>query len=173
MKANIFYLSLGSNMGNSLEYLLQAAIELGKRGLRIDAVSGIYLTEPLGFTSQPNFLNMAIRGETEESAGRLLEICQEVETTLGRVRNRRWGPRTIDIDIIFFNNENISRPDLQVPHPRFRERAFVLVPLREIGEERLDLPETATLRQNVDLKIPAADVKIILAERGLIIGGSR
>ncbi|MCR4440695.1 MAG: 2-amino-4-hydroxy-6-hydroxymethyldihydropteridine diphosphokinase [Peptococcaceae bacterium] len=169
MSTNIFYLSLGSNTGDSLDYLLRAVVELDKRGLRIKTVSGIYLTEPLGFVEQPHFLNMAVGGETGCSAERLLEICQEVETMLGRVREMRWGPRTIDIDILFYNDETISEPNLQVPHPRLSERAFVLVPLREIACEKFTRLEAAIPQQNVDLKIPAAGVKIKLAERGLII----
>lgn len=102
---------------------------------RVRAVSSIYRTPPWGKTDQPDFLNAAAGVETERTARELLDLCLEAERGLKRVRAERWGPRTIDLDILLFDGLTIDQPGLQVPHPRMAERAFVLLPLSEIAAE--------------------------------------
>lgn len=129
------YLSLGSNIGNREGYLHEAINHLGLlHGTVIEAVSGIYETKPVGFIEQPMFLNIAVRMTTGFEPLELLGKLHGIETSLGRVRQVIWGPRTIDIDIILFGNKIIDSPDLTIPHARMKERAFVLIPLKDIYE---------------------------------------
>jgi len=158
------FLSLGSNQGDSLANLLRATVSLQKKGLEILDVSSVYQTEPIGYIEQADFLNMVLRGSTDLTPHELLEVCQEVEGELQRVRTIRWGPRTIDIDIIFYGRQKIASPELTIPHPRFAERAFVLVPLQEIAPEiitelGLDIPG-----QKITLLVSRADVKMMLKQ---------
>lgn len=130
---NEAFLSIGSNIGDRLYYLEEAVRMLDARsGTSVSAVSSIYETTPVGFTEQADFLNLVCRVETELGAQALLLACQEIEQELGRVREVRWGPRTVDLDILLYNNENIEMENLTIPHPRMQERAFVLIPLLEI-----------------------------------------
>lgn len=128
------FLGLGSNLGDRLAHL-QDAVELlhARPGIRIDAVSGVYETDPVGGPEQEAFLNMAVRAATRSSPRRVLAACQGVEQALGRVRTVRWGPRTIDIDILLYEQRVISTRRLEVPHPRLVERPFALVPLAEVA----------------------------------------
>ncbi|RWR04730.1 2-amino-4-hydroxy-6-hydroxymethyldihydropteridine diphosphokinase [Siminovitchia fortis] len=136
---NIAFLSLGSNIGDREKWLKEAVRELDQTdGIKVEKVSSIYETDPVGYTDQDPFLNIAVKIKTSLSARELLTRCLYVEQRLGRVREFRWGPRKIDLDILLYNNENIRMEDLQIPHPRMTERAFVLVPLLEIdGKVRL------------------------------------
>ncbi|BDH59953.1 2-amino-4-hydroxy-6-hydroxymethyldihydropteridine pyrophosphokinase [Lysinibacillus sp. PLM2] len=135
---NDVYLSLGTNIGNR-EQNLKLAVKLlqESKSVKIKAVSSIYETAPVGYVDQPSFLNIAIFLQTSNSADEMLKICQSIEIKLGRVREIRWGPRIIDLDILLFNNDNIGVENLIVPHPRMYERAFVLVPLIEIATQPL------------------------------------
>lgn len=130
---NDSFLSLGSNMGDRLD-MLKGAVQLlmDHPSIRVVAISSLYETDPVGFTDQDPFLNMVVRLRTELSALALLDACQEIEQKLNRERLIRWGPRTIDLDILLYNQENIKTERLIVPHPRMHERAFVLIPLLEI-----------------------------------------
>lgn len=120
-------------MGNRLHYLRQAVSELQQTsGMTLSAISSIYETEPIGYTEQSSFLNMVVQGNTTLTARELLNKILEVEKKLGRTREIRWGPRTIDVDILIYGTELISEEDLEIPHPRMNERAFVLIPLAEI-----------------------------------------
>lgn len=132
---NKVYLSLGTNIGDREHNLKLAAQMLDENpGIDVKAISSIYETAPVGYVDQPSFFNIAIFLETSLSALECLQVCQSIENELGRVREIRWGPRIIDLDILLFNNENIEVENLIVPHPRMFERAFVLVPLLEIAE---------------------------------------
>lgn len=147
---NRVYLSLGTNIGDREKNLKHAVTMLkDKVGIEIKAISSIYETAPVGYVDQPSFLNIALLIETYFSALETLEVCQTVENELGRVREIRWGPRIIDLDILLFNNENIEVENLIVPHPRMFERAFVLVPLLEIAEEQLS-PQLLLAKENLD-----------------------
>ncbi|MGE7954693.1 2-amino-4-hydroxy-6-hydroxymethyldihydropteridine diphosphokinase [Lysinibacillus xylanilyticus] len=130
---NDVYLSIGTNMGDRFENLL-LAVKLLMDKVEIDVVhtSSVYETAAVGYTDQADFLNIAVHIKTSYSSSEMLKICQWVENELGRVREFRWGPRIIDLDILLYNHENIETESLIVPHPRMYERAFVLVPLIEI-----------------------------------------
>jgi 2-amino-4-hydroxy-6-hydroxymethyldihydropteridine diphosphokinase len=136
---NKAFLSLGTNIGDRFQYLNQAIVELEKHNqIKVVNKSSIYETDPVGYVNQAAFLNMVILVVTGLSSHDLLAECLRIELELGRKREIRWGPRTIDLDILLFNQENIETEDLIIPHPRMRERAFVLVPLLEIGSDSLD-----------------------------------
>jgi 2-amino-4-hydroxy-6-hydroxymethyldihydropteridine diphosphokinase len=131
---NIAFIGLGSNMGDRLNYLKQAVLLLHEHSeINVEDISSVYETDPVGYTDQDKFLNIAIKISTSLSPDELLEITQSVEQELGRKRKIRWGPRTIDLDILLYNHENIETEKLIVPHPRMFERAFVLVPLIELN----------------------------------------
>ena len=130
---NKVYLSLGSNIGNRQEYI-ESAIELvGKReGIKILKKSGLYETSPVGYVEQDLFLNAVIKIETDFSERDILKIINKIENELDRKREIRWGPRTIDIDILIFSDKKINETDLIIPHKEMLNRLFVLVPLIEI-----------------------------------------
>jgi len=132
---NTVYLSIGTNMGNRLLNLQEAVRSLIEfEHINVEKVSSIYETAPVGFINQDAFLNIAVKLSAELKADEMLTVCQSIEQSLGRVREFRWGPRSIDLDILLFNHENIETESLIVPHERMFERAFVLVPLIEISE---------------------------------------
>jgi len=133
-RANSVYLSLGSNMGDREENLSKAVKQLGGK-LIIKELSSIYETDPVGYEQQPKFLNAVVSGMTELDPFELLGFIKRLEGALGRVPNFQNGPRTIDIDILFYNNIVLNTPQLTIPHPRLAERAFVLVPLSEIAPD--------------------------------------
>lgn len=133
---NNVYLSLGTNIGEREENLKKAVRMLNEnKSISIESISSIYETAPVGYVDQPAFLNIALLIQTNLNAMEMLDVCQSIENSLGRVRDIRWGPRIIDLDILLYNDENIETDRLIVPHPRMFERAFVLVPLLEIANE--------------------------------------
>ncbi len=133
---NITYLLLGSNLGDRLEYLKLSIHEIAIKAGNILSESKIYETEPVGFESNNNFLNQVIKVETALSPQELLKTILEIEKNLGRVRSGNgYSSRTIDIDILYYNEETISEPGLEIPHPRIRERKFTLLPLADIAPD--------------------------------------
>lgn len=127
------YVSLGSNLGDRGAYLARALRRLAQTpGVYLEKVSTVYDTPPVGFTAQPRFLNAVARVRTSLNAGAFFQRLLEIEKTLGRKRDRKWGPRTIDLDLLLFGNRRIQSPSLQVPHPRMKRRAFVQIPLAEV-----------------------------------------
>ena len=128
------FLGLGSNIEDRLDHL-QGAVDLlhADPRTRVDGVSSVFETDPVGGPDQGAFLNIAVRVATRRSPVHLLGLCQEVEAALGRVRTVRWGPRTIDVDVLLYGDRVVDRPELQVPHPRLAERPFALVPLIEVA----------------------------------------
>ncbi|MGB9678908.1 MAG: 2-amino-4-hydroxy-6-hydroxymethyldihydropteridine diphosphokinase [Thermoanaerobacteraceae bacterium] len=131
---NNVYLSLGSNLGDKEENIKNAVLSLGKRqGIKLKKVSPMYETKPVGYKDQDMFLNIAIQIETDLDPYKLLEIIHEIEKEMKRERIIRWGPRTIDIDILLYNEININNIYLTIPHPRMWERAFVLIPLSNLN----------------------------------------
>lgn len=132
---NTAYLSLGSNLGNRQQQLQQAIDQLAANAGTITKVSSFYETKAWGITEQPDFMNMCAGIATQLSATELLHAIQAAETAMGRVRTIKWGPRTIDIDILFFNNDVINTPELIIPHPYLQDRLFVLEPLAEIAPD--------------------------------------
>ncbi|MFC1509544.1 2-amino-4-hydroxy-6-hydroxymethyldihydropteridine diphosphokinase [Candidatus Omnitrophota bacterium] len=130
------YLGLGSNLGDrlttlqtSLDYLNQSET------IRLLRVSPVYETSPVGGPQQPDFFNAAAEIETESEPHELLHICREIENKLGRTRSIHWGPRTLDIDILLYGEEQIQTDRLTIPHPHMHERAFVLKPLADIASQ--------------------------------------
>ena len=130
------FLALGSNLGDRAGLMAQAAERLnGDPGTRVRAASSLYATEPVGLPGAPDFLNAALEVRTRRSPESLLDLCLSIEGALGRVRKGGPASRTVDIDILLYDGLRISGPRLCVPHPRMKERAFVLVPLAEIAPD--------------------------------------
>ncbi len=127
------FVGLGSNLGER-EAMIKAALEELARlpGTTLERASSLYDTEPVGDSEQPNFLNAVAQLETGLTARQLLWNLLLIEKRLGRVRTRRWGPRSIDLDLLLYGDEVLDEPDLRVPHPELLRRSFVLVPLVEL-----------------------------------------
>lgn len=136
-------LSLGSNLGDRLEHL-RRGVEGLTRGVEVEAVSSIYESAPAGYEEQPDFLNAVVRGRTVLGPRELLALAQEVEEDEGRRRSFPNAPRTLDIDILFFGDRVMREPGLTLPHPRWRERDFVRVPLAEVAGDWKD-PESGRI----------------------------
>ena len=148
------YLSLGSNLGARAENLLTALRRLGSlAGVRIERLSSLYDTTPVGVTEQPRFLNMVAELRVQLPARELLAACQRIERELGRDRQQRWGPRTLDLDLLLYGKARSDDPQLVLPHPRMTERQFVLVPLTEIAPD-LVLPDGRTVAEAADPRDP-------------------
>lgn len=128
-------LSLGGNVGDVPQAFVKALEALEARGAQVVACSSVWRTPPWGKTDQPDFFNIAVLVRTSLDDRALLALCLDIETSAGRVRAERNGPRTLDIDILTYGEKIIDEPGLTVPHPRMLERAFVLVPLAEIAPE--------------------------------------
>ena len=129
------YLALGANLGERLEQLREAVRLLAATdGVDIVRSSRVFETEPVG-PPQPAYLNAVIEVRTTLEPRELLEAVQAVEHELGRVRSERWGPRTIDVDILTFDDRTVDEPGLEIPHPRMHARGFVLVPLGELDAD--------------------------------------
>jgi len=129
------YLHVGSNIGDRLGNLLKAKFSIQRKIGHIQILSQVYETEAWGKTDQTAFYNQVLLVRTEMTAHQVLDTIHEIENQLGRQRKEHWGPRTIDIDILFFENEIINTQKLTLPHPRLHERNFVLVPLMEIASD--------------------------------------
>jgi 2-amino-4-hydroxy-6-hydroxymethyldihydropteridine diphosphokinase len=127
------YLLLGTNLGARLTNLLMAYTQLALGGLEVSAKSSVYESAPWGFTEQDSFLNQVLQCSWDGTPTELLLLCQKVEQDLGRVRNIHWGPRLIDIDILYFSDVIVEEATLKVPHPAIAERRFTLVPLVELA----------------------------------------
>lgn len=155
------FLGLGSNVGDRLTLLQDAvdAVDADTR-TRVEAVSSVYETAPVGGPEQGPFLNIAVRIATRRPPRSLLRLCQAVEAELGRVREVRWGPRTIDVDILLYGDRVVRTRRLQVPHPRLRERAFALVPLIEVAPGQR-LPDGTTLTAALTAVAPVEGVTMI------------
>ena len=141
------FISIGSNLGNKIDNCRQAIKEIAEF-TKIVRASSLYETEPVGKEDQPNFINAAVEIETDLSPHELLTQLHVIENNLGRVREEKWGPRTIDLDIIFYDNLIIKDNDLIIPHPRAHERRFVLEPIKEIAPDFID----------PDLKVSISDL---------------
>lgn len=128
-------LGLGSNLGDAAATFAAAVARLEQGGMRVVARSFSYRTPPWGPVPQPDFINLCLLVETDLVPHALLAATRAIESDLGRKRSLRWGPRTIDIDILAYDDAQIADPDLQIPHPRLTERAFVLVPLLDIAPD--------------------------------------
>ena len=146
---NTVFISLGSNIGNRFHYLQQAVLLLQQlEQVNVINVSSVYETDPVGYEEQAAFLNMVVEIETLLSPHEILKHCNEIESKLGRTRDIHWGPRTVDLDILLYNEENMKTEDLIIPHPRMMERGFVLIPLVELRANLVN-PQTKQLIADV------------------------
>lgn len=151
------FLGLGSNVGDRENQLKEAIRLLDEQsGIKVVKVSSFYETEPVGYVAQPDFLNLCVEIQTELSPKAVLERGLAIEQQLHRVRKERWGPRTLDIDILLYGDQIIEEQDLTIPHPRMTERAFVLIPLQEIAPNKIE-PRTQTKIK--DITVPNETVK--------------
>lgn len=127
------YIGMGSNLGNREAWLRHGVRQMVEQGLTVEAGSAAYQSAPVGNTDQPDFLNAAVRVESKLGPRDLLNLLLECEAALGRVRHIRWGPRTLDLDLLLFGQEIVDEEGLSVPHPRLHERPFVLLPLCDLN----------------------------------------
>lgn len=136
----ISYVGIGSNAGDRQGFVRRAVETLrASDGVRVDEVSSLYETTPIGGPPQRSYINLAVRLETSLTPRELLELCQSIEAKMGREPSPvRWGPRVIDLDILTYDDEKVSEPDLEIPHPRFRKRLFALLPVLQIEPEAAD-----------------------------------
>jgi 2-amino-4-hydroxy-6-hydroxymethyldihydropteridine diphosphokinase len=140
------YLALGSNLGDSRANIAQA-LKLLETSVKHIKQAPIYTSKAVGYTDQPDFLNTAVSGQTDLSAPDLLKFTAAVEQQVGRAASFHWGPREIDIDIIFYGVEVMRTEKLTLPHPRFAERDFVLQPLNDLDPALVDPVSGQTVRQ--------------------------
>ena len=128
-------IALGSNIGDRLGTIRQAVMLLEERSLRISASSDVFETPPWGMENQPRFLNACVLAETDILPRALLELLLNIESDLGRIRRYKWGPREIDLDLLFYDDQVFNESGLVLPHPQMHRRAFVLVPLVQIAPD--------------------------------------
>ena len=154
----VVWIGLGSNMGQAVDQVEQAIIALTEEaGLELTARSSLYRTAPMGHVAQPDFINAVVRSSCGVGCYELLEMLQKIEKRFGRTRNGdRFGPRSLDLDLLMYADQLISSAELELPHPRMHERLFVLEPLAEIegditipGRGRLSVLRQACLDQRV------------------------
>jgi len=158
MTETTIYLALGSNVGDSAANI-QQAIELMRSKITDISEAPIYSSKAVGYTDQPDFLNTAVRGQTELQPLELLKFVKNIEQQVGRIQRFRWGPREIDIDIIFYGDQVIEMPSLTIPHPRFAERDFVLRPISDLSPHRIDPTSGKTVSELLE-KLPASSLAI-------------
>jgi 2-amino-4-hydroxy-6-hydroxymethyldihydropteridine diphosphokinase len=140
------YVALGSNLDNPANQLCKAVLALdGLPKCQLDKVSSVYRSAAVGPGTQPDYLNAVVLLYTELCAVDLLDTLQRVEQEQDRVRDVRWGPRTLDLDLLLYGDKTIESPRLAIPHPRMQERHFVLYPLHEISGEKLVFPDGTEL----------------------------
>ena len=159
MTKNNVYLSLGSNIGDRKGYI-EKAVELieSTKGVKVLKRSGLYETTPVGYLEQDLFLNVVIKIETDFSAREILKIINKIENELNRKREIRWGPRTIDIDILIFSDKKIDETDLIIPHKEMLNRLFVLIPLTEIYDGEYFGKEV--ISQKIEKLVKAGEQKL-------------
>ena len=153
-------LGLGSNLGDREVYLRKAIASLHQRQIIVRRSASLYLTEPRDYTDQPWFINTVAEVDTQLNPLELLEYCLQIEREAGRIRNQFRGPRPIDLDILFYGDQRIQSPRLIVPHPRYAERRFVLVPLAEIAPDFQDPITRATIQQLLERCPDSGEVRL-------------
>jgi 2-amino-4-hydroxy-6-hydroxymethyldihydropteridine diphosphokinase len=134
------YVGIGSNVGDRVAFVRRAVEALeGTEGIRVDKVSSLYETEPIGGPPQRSFVNLVVRLDADLEAHAVLVACKDIEKRIGREPSDiRWGPRVVDLDVLLYGDEKVVEPDLEVPHAHIRDRRFVLVPLLEVDPEVTD-----------------------------------
>jgi 2-amino-4-hydroxy-6-hydroxymethyldihydropteridine diphosphokinase len=154
------FLGLGSNVGNRDENLRYAADALARRDITVWKNASLYCTEPRDLEDQPWFLNTVFEVRTLLPPEALMQQCLEVEVASGRVRDMPKGPRTLDIDILLYKDLIVDLPQLAIPHPRYRQRRFVLVPMVELAPDLADPVCGLTMRQLLDLCQDPGEVRL-------------
>lgn len=157
-------LALGSNLGDRLARLGKAVLGLGEGGVEVESLSSVYESPPAGYAEQPHFLNAALLGRTRLSPVELLDLARRLETEAGRERSFPNAPRPLDVDIVLYGDRVIRRPGLRIPHERWRDRAFVLVPLREIAPGLRDPESERTVAELCDDLAPQEREGVRLVE---------
>jgi len=132
---SIVYISSGSNLGDKKANILRAIDKIKRSNIEVLNVSSFYRTKPYGYQNQDDFYNIVIKIKTTQSPQNLLKLCLEIEKEMGRTRTIKWGPRTIDLDLLFFDKKIINTDQLVIPHPDLHNREFVLKPLLEISPQ--------------------------------------
>ncbi len=144
------YLALGSNVGDSAHYVEEAIKQLASVLQNVQRAP-LYTSKAVGYTDQPDFLNTAVSGQTDLSPQELLAELKQIERSVGRVATFRWGPREIDIDIIFYGDQVVETEELTIPHFSFRERDFVLRPLCDLNPGLIDPVSSQSVQQLLSL----------------------
>jgi len=151
------FVGLGSNLGDRLAHLQLGVDSLARAPeVRVVAVSRVYETAPIGGPPQDAYLNAVVAIETTLAPHELLQACQQIEKLAARERAERWGPRTLDVDVLLLGGTQVDAPDLTIPHPRMWERGFVLAPLRDVAPDLVDANDTweGVHEAGVSLKVP-------------------
>jgi 2-amino-4-hydroxy-6-hydroxymethyldihydropteridine diphosphokinase len=146
------FLGLGSNLGDREQLLADAVDRLVAVGQR--AVSPTYETDPVGGPDQGAYLNVVVELDTDLSPRQLLQVCRRLEAAAERVRDERWGPRTLDVDVLWVDGAQVAEPDLDVPHPRMWQRRFVLAPLRDLAPDLVSAEQVAAAEGEVRQVVP-------------------
>ncbi|MEQ9064114.1 MAG: 2-amino-4-hydroxy-6-hydroxymethyldihydropteridine diphosphokinase [Vicingaceae bacterium] len=150
MKSNDIYLSLGSNLGDRLENLQRATVAIGKSMGNVIHVSSVFESAPWGVDNQADYLNLALMLHSDLEIDSLMSEIQKIERALGRDRKEKWGPRTVDIDILLVGDQAIKKEGISIPHPEMINRRFVLQPLSEIAPKAIHPVENQTVEQLLD-----------------------
>jgi len=143
----IVHIGIGSNIDDRLANCMEAIENLKDYAIIVKKISSPYETKPWGLKEQPDFINMAVEAETSLSPEELLRVLKDVEKKMGRQDSVRWGPRLIDLDILFYNDRIIDMEDLRIPHPFLQKRDFVLLPLAEIAPDKIHPLLKKTVKQ--------------------------
>ena len=146
MKQHIIFLGLGSNVGNKKQNLEKAIKKMGEK-ISMISVSKFYETEPWGYKDQDKFLNVAVSGKTKLTPMQLLNFVEQIEKEIGRIKRFKWGPREIDVDILFYDDFIYKNKFITIPHPFIQEREFVLKPLMDLDPNFVHPVFKKTVRQ--------------------------
>jgi 2-amino-4-hydroxy-6-hydroxymethyldihydropteridine diphosphokinase len=162
------FIGLGSNVGNRLQFLRRAVERLDETGgVQVARVSSVYETEPIGPAAQPWFLNAVVEIDTSLNPFALLTRTQGIEHGLDRVTTYRWGPRTIDLDILLYGTVKVKSATLQIPHPELCERAFVMIPLLELAPEAA-LPDGTLVSSCLNTLLPPQQLRLFAPASALV-----
>ncbi len=157
----IAYIGVGSNLGDSEYNCRQAIALLAGSNMQLQVCSSFYRSEPVGYSPQPHFINAVVRLQTELSANDLLVELKAVEKRLGKDIKEKWGPRTIDLDILLYDNLIIDDDDLHIPHPRMHMRSFVLMPMLELDPQLIHPVLGISIKELLDkLEKPTECIKV-------------